>query len=368
MPTESTAKIRITDLRERINVIDAQILERLKERLSAARKIGQLKAASDASVLDTGREVEVLTRLLAENLSGELGNFDLLKIYRPIISAARDLQHQGKRHADPPSLYAVFGNPIGHSLSPLMHTAAFWATGYNGTCFAVEATESQQIVNGMKTIGIRGASVTIPHKTAVLPLLDEIDDQAGKIGAVNTVLNQSGVTKGFNTDCDGVVSALTAVADLAGKSVLLVGAGGAARAAAFGIQSAGGRVTICNRTADKGERLALELDCEFEPLDKLPLLESEILINATPVGMAPGPDASVVPENALRNGMLVMDLVYTPLRTRLLREAAAAGCETIDGCEMFIHQGARQFEIWTGLAAPVEIMRLFVHAALAKNG
>ena len=362
MPDKSKTELAI--LRDRIDAVDIELLELLNERLAAARSIGRLKAASGTGILDTGRELAVLQRLIAANPQGELGNSDLLRIYKSIISAARGLQHKGSGKIDCPELYAVFGNPVGHSLGPIMHAAAFWAAGYNGTYFAVEVRSADQITSGVRALGIRGGSVTIPHTISVIPLMDELDETARKVGAVNTILNQDGKLKGFNTDCHGVARALSDNMDLTGKKVVLVGAGGAARAAAVGIQDAGGQVAICNRTGKSGSRMADELNCSFYPLDKLSQLTADILIHATPVGMTPAADESVVPEDALRPGMLVMDLVYSPIQTRLLKDAAAAGCDTIDGSEMFIYQGACQFELWTGLDAPVDIMRLFVHAAL----
>ena len=358
------SKSELTDLRGRIDAIDIELLRLLSERLEAARSIGRLKAATGARVLDTSREFDVLDRLIRANRSGDLRDKDLLRIYGNIISAARELQRSESADATAPLLYAVFGKPIGHSLSPLMHSAAFWATGYKGTYIAVEANDASQIANGIKAMGIKGGSVTIPHKTTVIPHLDEIDQTAEKIGAVNTIVNKDGKLKGYNTDSVGLVRALNDKADLDGKEVLLMGAGGAARAAVVGIQEAGGRVTICNRSEERGTQMADELSCNIQPFEKLAQLKTDILINATPVGMTPNEDASVVPVNILRKGMLVMDLVYNPIQTRLLKDAAGAGCDTIDGSEMFVYQGARQFELWTGLEAPVDIMRLFVRAAL----
>jgi shikimate dehydrogenase len=357
----------LTELRDRIDAIDSRILQLLNERLDAARSIGRLKAKEGKKVLDASREAAVLARLVRANREGDLADIDLLGVYKSIIRAARRLQHKAALRARTPSLYAVFGNPVGHSLGPLMHQAAFWATGCDGAYFAVEAEAPEQITNGIRTLGIRGGSVTLPFKTAVMSCLDDVDDTARKIGAVNTILNQHGRLKGWNTDGEGVVKALQTVTGLSNKSAVVVGAGGAARAAIAGIQSAGGRVIVCNRTASHGARLAKAFGCRFELLESLPDMRVDILIHATPVGMTPRKTESLIPAEALRPGMLVMDLVYTPRKTRLLREAAAAGCDTIDGSEMFIRQGARQFELWTGMAAPVDVMRLFVHAALKEK-
>lgn len=367
MSDKPKPELRLAELRDRINAIDLDTIDRLNERLAVAREIGQLKAGAGKKVLDTRREFDVLTRLIAANTRGDLDDIDLLQIYKGVVTAARGLQQQGEAHVDPPSLFAVFGHPIGHSLSPLMHNAAFWATGFNANYFAVDAKEPGQIIAGMRALSIRGASVTIPHKTAVLSQLDALDPQAAKIGAVNTIVNEDGRLIGYNTDFDGLLRALKSKTDVADLDVVIVGAGGAARAAAGGILSAGGRVMICSRTPDSGESLAAELNCEHRPLEKLPKLKADILIHATPVGMSPKEGVSVVPADMLRSGMLVMDMVYAPIRTQLLQDASAAGCETIDGSEMFVHQGARQFELWTGLEAPVDIMRLFVHAALKQK-
>ena len=245
-----------------------------------------------------------------------------------------------------------------------MHNAAFWATGYNGTFMAVESKESGNIVSGIKALGIQGASITIPHKETVVSKLDELDPQAKKMGAVNTIVNRNGKLKGYNTDGEGLLRALRTKTEIQNTHFVILGAGGAARAAAFSISAAGGTVTICNRSAMSGGHLAAELKCKYIRIEELTMVESDVLINTTPVGMSPNEGVSVVPSGVLHSGMIVMDVVYNPLRTRLLLDAAAAGCETIDGSEMFIHQGARQFEIWTDLEAPVDIMRLFVHAAL----
>ena len=358
------SKSDITDLRDQIDAIDVEIFNQLSKRLTVAKSIGLNKAKSDTCVLDIRREYEVLKKVLAANSDDALANSDLLQIYRSLISASRKLQQKETPRIEAPALFAVFGNPIGHSLSPLMHAAAFWATDYNGNYFPVEAKTASQISNGIKAFGLKGASVTIPHKTSVIQHLDELDETARKTGAVNTIVNQNEKLQGFNTDGTGVVRALNGAIDISEKNVVLVGAGGAARAAAVGIKDAGGFVTICNRNDENGARLADELNCRYISFGKLLQFDIDILINATPVGMTPFEDVSVVPAEVFRKGMLVMDMVYNPIQTKLLKDAAEAGCETIDGSEMFIHQGALQYELWTGMEAPVDIMRLFVHAAL----
>jgi shikimate dehydrogenase len=154
---------------------------------------------------------------------------------------------------------------------------------------------------------------------------------------------------------------------LAGKTIAVLGAGGAARAVAFGVAAEGGRVAIINRGRQRGEALAAELAAEFRPLSEFTADGCDALVNTTPVGMAPAAGETPVPAKCLHPGLVVMDIVYNPLRTRLLQEAAAAGCVTIDGLAMFIRQGARQFELWTGLPAPVDIMRMAVEAELLAS-
>jgi shikimate dehydrogenase len=262
------------------------------------------------------------------------------------------------------SVYCVIGHPIGHSLSPLMHNAAFESYGENRAYVAFEVKDLAAAVSGFRALNIGGVSVTIPHKVAIMDHLDEIDDLARRIGAVNTVVNQDGHLIGLNTDCHGAVQALETKTRLSGKSTILIGAGGAARAIGFGLKAAGADMVIANRTPAKGRQLAANLGVESVPLDRLSEMAGEIVINTTPVGMAPRTEALPVPGGFLKRGMTVMDIIYNPLQTRLLKEAAQAGCRIIDGVAMFVHQGARQFELWTGKKAPLDIMRQAVMEAL----
>ncbi len=266
------------------------------------------------------------------------------------------------------TLYGVFGDPVAHSLSPAMHNAAFAALGVNSVYLAFGSPEIAPCTAAMRTLGFGGASVTIPHKVAIMPLLDEIDASARRIGAVNTVVNRGGRLLGSNTDAHGALQALRAHTEITGRTAVVVGAGGAARAVAFGLKDAGGRVTVVNRSAARGEALAQRVGADFRPLAEAVGLSCEILVNTTPIGMARFGDALPVPAALLQPGMVVMDIVYTPLKTPLLAAAAARGCRTIPGTAMFVLQGARQFELWTGRSAPTEVMTAAVHAALAAGG
>ncbi len=264
-------------------------------------------------------------------------------------------------------LFAVLGDPVSHSLSPVMHNHALSHVGYNGVYLAFRTENIGNAVSGMKSLNIKGASITIPHKISVLAFLDELDDTAEKIGAVNTVVNRQGVLTGYNSDGLGAVKALSEKTTLHDKDVVIIGAGGAARAIGFGIISAGGRVTVLNRTASKGEKLARDLGSEFQPLTNLKKTKCQILINTTSVGMTPDIHAMPIQREDLDPSMLVMDIVYNPLKTRLLKEAETIGCITTDGVSMFVYQGALQFELWTGINAPVEVMRKAVLNALSEK-
>ncbi|QTA87738.1 shikimate dehydrogenase [Desulfonema magnum] len=254
-------------------------------------------------------------------------------------------------------LYGILGKPVSHSLSPLMHNIAFSHIGWNGAYLAFEVKDLGAAITGIKALEIKGISVTIPHKIAVMEFLDELDEMAKNIGAVNTVVNHQGMLTGYNSDGLGAMAALSEKTSIREKNVAIIGAGGAARAIGFGICSERGNVTIVNRSADKGERLAEALGADFCSLSDIEKIKCDILINTTPLGMTPNTDSTPIQKRYLEKGMIVMDIVYNPLKTRLLKDAQEAGCVTIDGVAMFVYQGAFQFELWTGKKAPVEIMR-----------
>ncbi len=264
-------------------------------------------------------------------------------------------------------LYAVLGDPISHSLSPVMLNSAFSHVNYNGVYLAFRAKEIGKAISGIRALDIKGAGITIPYKVAVMEFLDEIDDTAGKIGAVNTIINRHGKITGYNFDSTGAIKAIKEKTGINNKAVAILGAGGAARAVGYGIITEGGRLTILNRTKGKGEKLAADLDSEFCSLEDFKRVKCDILINTTSVGMKPNVDSMPIEKEHLNKGMIVMDIVYNPLRTRLLKVAEDMGCTTIDGVSMFVFQGAGQFELWTGKKAPVDLMRKTVLKALGCN-
>lgn len=250
-------------------------------------------------------------------------------------------------------LYGVIGNPVRHSLSPIVHNGAFRRMGLNAVYLAFEVKYLKEGIDGIRGLGIRGVSVTLPFKTQVIPLLDEVEGLAGKIKAVNTVVNERGKLIGYNTDRHGAIEALEEKVDLKGKSVTLLGAGGAARAIGFGLKERGGHIIIANRSQDKGEALAKDLGCHYRPLSSIEELDGDVVINSTSAGMFPH-EGSPLAKEVLKKGMTVMDIVYRPLQTKLLRDAVERDCSIINGLEMLAYQGAAQLEIWTGKATEIE--------------
>ncbi len=262
------------------------------------------------------------------------------------------------------ALYGVLGNPVGHSLGPAMHNSAFAHVGFNGVYLAFKVADIKSAVSGIRALGIKGVSITIPHKVAIMEHLDRVDDTAARIGAVNTVVNENGVLTGFNSDSPGAMAALLEKTAIKGKTVAMIGAGGAARAVGHGIKANKGELVILNRTVAKGEALARDLNAGFFPLDRFKDIRPDIVINTTAMGMTPETDVMPVPPSFIRPKMVVMDIVYNPLDTALLKAARQKGCKIVDGVAMFVYQGAYQFEIWTGKKAPVDIMRSVVLKAL----
>ena len=254
-------------------------------------------------------------------------------------------------------LYGIIGNPVSHSLSPAMHNAALADCGINGVYLPFPAPDIEAAVVGIRGLGIGGASVTIPHKEKVMELLDEVDSVAARIGAVNTIVRKGDRLVGMNTDWVGAVRALEEESELENRDVILLGAGGSARAIGFGLLERKANLVLCSRTESRGRSLANELGCSWVSLSEPEKLTGNILVNATSVGMQPESTSTPFPGELLSRFQVVMDIVYAPLQTRLLREAEAAGCRIVNGLEMLLYQGVAQFELWTGEAAPVELMR-----------
>ncbi len=269
-------------------------------------------------------------------------------------------------------LCGIIGDPIEHTMSPVMHNAAFREIGidYLYVPFRVKKEELGKAIEGMRALNFRGLNVTIPHKVAVLQFMDELDPLAKKIDAVNTIDNVDGVLKGYNTDATGFLQALLERGiEPEGKKVVILGAGGASRAISFILADSGAHLVILNRLLelDWAEELANRISQSFNKevealeLNKENLArvldKADILVNTTSVGMSPSIDQTPVPADLLRPDLTVYDIVYNPIKTRLLREAEVAGAETIGGLDMLVWQGVLAFEKWTGLKAPVKLMK-----------
>lgn len=264
----------------------------------------------------------------------------------------------------------IIGDPVEHTVSPAMQNAAFLATGLDFVYlpFRVKSEGLEQALLGMRGLNIRGLNVTIPHKVSIIPLLDEIDMLVENLGAVNTVTHEDGILKGYNTDAAGFLSSLTAEEiNLPGKRIVVLGAGGAARAIAFILTDKGAEVTIINRHLKPAQELAGDLCGRFRreiaSLElnadnlKMALDGADMLVNTTSVGMFPNVEETLVPARIIERGLTVFDIIYNPLKTRLLREAEKKGARVISGVEMLVRQGAAAFELWTGQKAPLEVMR-----------
>jgi 3-dehydroquinate dehydratase/shikimate dehydrogenase len=263
------------------------------------------------------------------------------------------------------AIFGLIGNPVGHSLGPYIHNAAFRELGINAVYLPFKVEDLKHFVQEFKSLRVQGYSVTIPHKEAILPLLDGLDPLAGEIGAVNTVVNKGGTLIGYNTDSTAALRELEeGLGNLRGKKVTLVGAGGAARAIAFGLRKKGADITLVNRTEARARKLAQELECNYRRFEDVAKIDGEVIINTTSVGMYPKTDAIPVSPEVFRPGMWAFDIVYNPLQTRFLTEAEQRGCHTLDGLRMFLYQAAQQFELWTGQPAPMALMEKVVRNRL----
>lgn len=289
--------------------------------------------------------------------------------------AMRDIQTISSRTR----LCAVTGNPLGHSLSPAIHNAAFQALGLDFVYLAFQSEQAAPVVTAMRALEtFTGLSVTIPHKIAMLELVDEISAIDREIGAINTVVKENGRLVGLGTDGPGALKALTdAGVALAGRRVLMLGAGGAARAIAYTLARTAGVAELVLMDIDQALLNRLAGDLRAAPgaaivaatlsddtlAARVPA--ADVLINCTPVGMHPKVDRSLVNPAWFRDGQTVFDIVYNPLKTRLLRDAEARGLRIVPGIEMFVNQAVLQFERFTGRDAPVDIMR---HVVLEHLG
>ena len=260
----------------------------------------------------------------------------------------------------------LIGDPVEHSLSPLIHNAGYQSLGINYVYVPFLVKDIKRAIEGIRGLGIRGASITLPHKTRAIEYVDEMDRIAIEIGAVNTIVNNDGILIGYNTDYQGALKALEEATSLEGKKAVLIGGGGAATAIALALKRSGAKLVILNRTKEKAKRLAEMFDAEdsggMEKLDEVS--SADILINATPVGMWPKTNQSIIPQELLHNRLTVFDTVYNPKETKLLIEAREKGCAIVYGYKMLLYQAAVQFELFTGHQAPLKVMESALIQAL----
>lgn len=267
-------------------------------------------------------------------------------------------------------IYGLIGYPVKHSVSPQIHNAAFKTIGINAVYLTFEVKKEflKKALDGVKALGIKGLNVTIPHKVNVIKYLNKLTYEANLIGAVNTILNEDGKLIGFNTDYTGVLKTFeTYKIDLTNKKIVLLGAGGAAKAIAFAIAEKASSLIILNRTKRKAVNLVKELNKKlkvnalgnsltFKAL-KNSLKDADILINATSVGMEPNVNQTLVAKELLQKDMVVFDIIYNPLETKLLKEAREIGAKCINGVEMLVQQAAEAFKIWFKIEPPINEMR-----------
>jgi 3-dehydroquinate dehydratase/shikimate dehydrogenase len=257
-------------------------------------------------------------------------------------------------------VYGIIGNKAEASLSKYIHNPCFESSGINAVYvpFKVEENELKEFMKRFREFKFSGASVTIPHKISIMQYLDSADETAKKIGAVNTVVSENGKLVGHNTDCYGLVMALKEKTSLRDKKILVIGAGGSARAIIFGLKKEGSNITIVNRTTEKAKALAEEFDIKFDEIKniKLAAAKADIIINATGVGMFPDTGGCIINEKDFPKEKIIMDIVYTPLETKLLKLAKKNKCIIVTGERMLLHQAISQFKLWTNKLPDMTIM------------
>ena len=311
-------------------------------------------------------EVGLPARLLALRDGSALAYAPVAEATAPGQIGLREFKHlyRADTITSKTEIYGVAGNPIGHSLSPLLHNTGFIAAKRNAVFLPFLVERLKEFLDVISEFGLRGLSVTLPHKQAIMKYLSDCEPMAEKIGAVNTIIvGKNGKLSGSNTDCLGVLRALEKKLRLRNSRVLIFGAGGSARAAAFALAIAGCEVLICARRESVARELARACGAQAIARKHLETARFEVIVNATPVGMYPHQGTSPLSPREL-NCEFVMDLIYRPLRTQLLRIAAKKGIKVISGVEMFLAQGLAQWELWTGKSGPQPAIRRAVMAKL----
>ncbi|HPZ06604.1 MAG TPA: shikimate dehydrogenase [Candidatus Eremiobacteraeota bacterium] len=265
-------------------------------------------------------------------------------------------------------ILGVTGSYAENSLSKYMHNVNFREQGENYTYipFKTEKEDLEEFMKNFKKFNFFGSAVTIPHKIDIIKYLDDIEDRAKKIGAVNTIVNKDGKLTGYNTDCKGAIDALSKKTELKDRKVLVLGAGGAARAICYGLKEKEFSVIIANRTEERAMKLAEELDMKICPLEDIYKYNYHIIINTTSIGMYPHINESIVEKDFLK-GKVVFDIVYRPMMTKMLRDAIAVGSTVVEGYEMLLYQGIEQYKLWTGKEPSENLMRKILFEQLGKE-
>ncbi|MBI2469952.1 MAG: shikimate dehydrogenase [Planctomycetes bacterium] len=300
-----------------------------------------------------------------ESAPGQISIHELLNTY------------QARRQDKQSAIYGLIGNPVSHSISPIIHNTLFKEMNLNSIYVPFKVDNIGEFIREFRGLDVKGYSVTIPHKESVVNHLDAIDPIAEKIGAVNTIVNKDGQLTGFNTDCEAAIKVLEGVnqasakslgnAYLKGKKVAIVGAGGAARAIAFGLKGRQAQITIINRNYERAQSLAGDVGCLARKFDDIQAFDTDILINATPVGMFPNINETPIGKNKLKPNMTVFDTIYNPIETKLLNDAGSQGCIIVNGLSMFVHQAAAQFKLWTGRMPSVETIESIARGKLTNR-
>ena len=377
-------------------------LERIYERMSRTRA-DVLKLATRANsitdsvalmrLLERGRRegrgviavsmgaAGALTRVLAPAFGAFLtyGSLDAAQATAPGQIEAGELRGLYRVHelSEKTAVTGVVGSPVGHSLSPHLHNAAFAALGLNFVYLPLEVENLPEFVRRMVDPrtrelrwNLRGLSVTAPHKQAVIPHLDSVAPGAARIGAVNTVvISEERGLEGFNTDADASVVPLKGLVNLRGARVAVLGAGGAARSLLWALGERGSHATVFARDAARGRALAEEFGADFAPLEGASFEGFDVVANTTPLGTR-GKSESETPATVaqLRGARVAYDLVYNPAETRFLREARGAGCETVGGLRMLVAQAEEQFRLWTGQTPPPGVMQAAAQKKMSDAG
>jgi 3-dehydroquinate dehydratase/shikimate dehydrogenase len=365
---------RLTTLPAAIHKI-ATRANRLTDTLSTFHLLKLAEKDEHTMIMIAMNEAGIITRLLGTSRGSMLtyGSLSDGRTSAPGQFSCKELKdtYRINQLTCDTQITGIIGNPVSHSVSPHLHNAAFAALNLDFVYLPIEVKDVAEFFRRfvrpesreMKW-SLRGLSVTIPHKVAVMPWLDEIDKTAAKIGAVNTLVIEGAAIQGYNTDAEGAIEPLEKICQLRGEKCAVLGAGGAARAIIHGLVEHGASVSVFARDMNKARELAADFEVAILPLESITSYQADILVNTTPIGMyGHSEEQSVVPQSFLHRFPIVYDLVYNPLETRLLKEAREVGCATISGLDMLIAQAGLQFEFWTGQKPDAELMR---QAAMRK--